>query len=172
MSTSIIGTLRRKASLFATVGVLALVGVSCGDSAGPETGVDVQDVAFDADELLGEEVTVSAEVLDVVSDEAFWLGGDDFGTSAVLVVNAAGTTVQEDQVVQVTGTVREFEEDAFVEDFGFEDDVFDDEELFGGFVGQPVIVAEQIDQSVPAEDAVEDGDEDGATAGTDEDTTD
>lgn len=107
------------------------------DSAGPERGVTVEDVAHDdafdddgfAGSLLGQEVTVSGNVSAVIGTSAVRLGGDDFGGDGLLVINVnrAGGAIAEDDNVRVTGTVREYDEVMFAREFGseFEDDVYD-----------------------------------------------
>ncbi len=96
------------------------------DSAGPERGVTVEDVAdadaFDddgfADSLLGQQVTVSGKVSDMLAHNAVWLGGDDFGGDGILVIQVTAPGISEDDNVRVTGTVREFDAAAFEREFG------------------------------------------------------
>ncbi len=108
------------------------------DSAGPERGVTVENIAeteaFDDDgfagNLIGQQVTVSGEVSEIVGTNAIRLGGDDFGGDGILViqVSGAGSTITEDEAVRVTGTVRDFDAAAFEREFGtdvYEDDIYD-----------------------------------------------
>ncbi|WP_225753540.1 hypothetical protein [Actinotalea sp. Marseille-Q4924] len=128
------------------------------DSAGPEAGTSVEDVAeSDPDEndpgaeLLGQTVTVSGEIDEIVDETAFRIGGDGLGGDSVLVVSSTPAfadlgieltqdLADEDRVLQVTGTVREFVE----EDLEEELDVDYDDELYEEFEGQNVIVADQV----------------------------
>lgn len=66
--------------------------VACGDdTAGPETGTDVEGVTeddyFGTDRLVGQEVTVSAEVTEVFGGKAFEPGGENYGDDSLLVLS-------------------------------------------------------------------------------------
>lgn len=129
------------------------------ETAGPEEGTDIQDIqedtegepapedetldeqAFDEDAFfedpepfIGQQVTVSAEVTEVLTPEtAFRLTGDDVGGSPLLVVRAnQQTAVEEGQIVQVTGTVREFDRETLESEFGLDlaDDEFADDRAY------------------------------------------
>lgn len=115
---------------------------ACGnddDTAGPERGTSVEDITeedqyFADDQYVGEEVTVSAEVEEVLSPQSFRLDGGDWGDESLLVVSAQqAKDLQEDDVVQVTGTVREFTFDDFNNEYGLDDpgiyDEYDQEEF-------------------------------------------
>lgn len=97
------------------------------DSAGPETGADVEDVTeddnyFGTDEHLGETVTVSAEVTDVISPTSFELAGDDWGDESLLVTSATEVqNLNEGDVVQVTGEVGQFIYGDYSEEYGLAD---------------------------------------------------
>ena len=140
------------------------------DSAGPESGADVEDVAEDgaaeeepldeeepaaegaADSLLGQKVTVSAEIEEVVAPGAIRVGDEG------LLVLSAGPSfsdmgfevseglVEDDVIVQVTGTVAELAFPDIEDEFGFD---WDDETL-SEFEGENVLVASQID-TLPGE---------------------
>jgi hypothetical protein len=98
-----------------------------GDTAGPEAGTDVEDIIeddqyFADDQFVGEQVTVSAEVEEVLTPQSFRLDGGDWGDESLLVVSAEqATDVQEDDVVQVTGTVRQFAYDDYANEYGLTD---------------------------------------------------
>lgn len=157
----------RKTALVAPAALavsVALVGCS-DDSAGPEQGADVEDVA-DADpdendregaDLLGQTVTVSGEATEVVDPSAFVIGGDSLGGEGALVLSSTGTledlgtpvtedTVGSDTVLQVTGTVQELVVVDLEEEYGID---FDDEAL-EEWEGDAVIVADQV-ASLPGE---------------------
>lgn len=150
---------RAAAAPIALVAAVALTG--CGDdSAGPEQGTDVEDVAeaepdendMPGDDLLGQDVTVSGEITEVVADDAFWLGagGGLFDEGAPVVSTSGDFTefgiddpeglVESDTILQVTGTVEEFVLLDFEEEWGvdLEDDAYEDLE------GEAVIVAEDV----------------------------
>lgn len=134
------------------------------DSAGPEAGTDVEDVAeSDPDEndpgseLLGQTVTVSGQIDEIVDETAFRLGGDGLAGDSVLVVSASEPfahlgielteeLAEQDRVLQVTGTVQEFVEEDLEEEF----DVDYDDELYEEFEGENVIVADQV-ETLPGE---------------------
>ncbi|MDK1348961.1 hypothetical protein QNO09_38080 [Streptomyces sp. 378] len=109
------GRPRRRATalLFAfALGIAGLMG--CGDdTAGSETGADVEEVQEDAfwrdpDRWAGEEVTVSAEVKEVVNEDAFTIAGTaEADVDELLVVSADTTGVEEGDLAKVTGTVKE-----------------------------------------------------------------
>lgn len=149
------------AVLAAFVGMGGLAACS-DDSAGPETGAaDVEDVAEEpaedaqpladqADSLMGETVTVSAEIEEVVAPSAIRIGEEG------LLVLSAGPTfsdmgfevdqglVEDDVVLQVTGTVGSLVFPDIEETFGYD---WNDEELVE-FEGERVLVASEIDTLV------------------------
>ncbi len=127
-------------------------------SAGPEAGITLAELTSDPEGLFGSRVVVSGEISDVVGgeDEAitaratpatgFVLG--EVGQS-VLVVGTripqlaalrGDEDLAEGDVVQVTGTVREFDLAALEEDLGA--DLADD--AFSPFEDRPVLVASAV----------------------------
>lgn len=160
---------RDPASKWVTAGIIAAMALplaACGDDdddgAGPEEGADVEDITeddayFDNDEHVGEEVTVSAEVTEVLTPTSFELGGADWGDDSLLVVSATeAPDLAEGQVVQVTGTVREFVY-ADYEAYGL-----GEEEVYDPYGDEEFLEASSVDTSVPTEtDDNEDGNEDG-----------
>lgn len=157
------GTRPRGAGRTATAILAAVVGMgglaACSDdSAGPETGADVEDVAEEpaeneepltdqADSLLGETVTVSAEINEVVAPSAIRIGDEG------LLVLSAGPTfadmgfevdnglVDDNVVLQVTGTVGRLVFPDIEDEFGFD---WNDEDLVD-FEGERVLVASEVD---------------------------
>ncbi len=119
------------------------------DSAGPERGVTVEDVAesdaFDndgfADSLVGQQVTVSGNVSEMVGTNAIRLGGEDFGGDGLLVIQVTGSGITEDDNVRVTGTVREYDAAGFQREFGT--DVYDDD-VYHTWVDENVLVASNV----------------------------
>lgn len=151
----------------------ALTFVGCGTS-GPEEGATVEDVvegeeepleedalaydgvydtAFydDYDSLVGEEVTVSAKVNEILSPEAFVIAGtDDTTVEPLLIVHNLGELpeLQEELTVAVTGTVQE----AFVlTDVEEELGVDLDDERYADWEGERYIQATAVDTSVVAD---------------------
>ncbi|SDN76047.1 hypothetical protein [Geodermatophilus sp. DSM 45219] len=161
MRTPLPRTVRTAAVAVAAVSTLGLSACG-GDTAGTEAGADVEDVveeeppadgpydgvydsAFydEVDSYAGEEVTLSADVDEVITPEAFTIAGtDDTSVEALLVVGATGDTeLAPETTVGVTGTVME----SFVltdveEDLG----VDLDDALFAEWEQEPYVVAESV----------------------------
>ncbi len=133
------------------------------ESEGPAAGVTLTDIVESPDDFFGKSVTVSGEVNELVGPQAFTIGGEDFlGTDELLIVGAQQlpniiegvpegepAEIGEDDIVQVTGTVREFVITDIEEEIGADLD----DALFEEFEGQPVVVAEQVFLSPRAERA-------------------
>lgn len=70
---------------------------------------DLEDVAEDTEQLIGQTVTVEGEVEEIVGANAFRMEENElFGDDEVLIVNANPTVpVSDDQNVRVTGEVRQ-----------------------------------------------------------------
>lgn len=139
------------------------------DTAGPETGTDVEDVqeedvaadgpydglydtAFydDINSYVGEEVTVSADVNEVISPSSITIAGtDDTDVEALLVVSATeGTGLEPDLTVAVTGTVEQaFDLTTVEEDLG----VDLDDDLYDAWDQEPYLVASSVDTSVASD---------------------
>lgn len=146
------------------------------DSAGPETGADVEDVVVEeptedealvedeavdegvlggtfqeqSESLVDQTVTVSATVTEIVSDSAIRIGASTDDSLLVIGVGTPladlgldpfdETLVEDERVVQVTGTVRRYDPVEFTEEFGEDfDGLYEESE------GQNVIVADSID---------------------------
>jgi hypothetical protein len=127
------------------------------EPAGPEAGITLSELASDPEGLFGSRVVVSGEVNDVVGGEdvvtpeagaatGFVMGEGD---QSVLVLGsripqlaALGTNadIADGDVVQVTGTVREFDLAALEEDLGA--DLADEE--FAAYEGRPVLMASAV----------------------------
>lgn len=160
----------RAAAAGAAAVSLLLVGGCGNDTAGPETGADVQDVqeapgvaepaepgvadpgAFDTefsdvDAYVGKSVTVSADVNDVVSPTAFTIAGTENAVAdELLILHKEGApNVTEDSAVAVTGTVREGFSIADAERYVGTDL---DDNLFTDWVGEHYIEATSIDLTV------------------------
>jgi hypothetical protein len=105
------------------------------------------EVFADPESYLGEQVTVSGQVSEVVDANSFRIGGEDVGGEALLVTSADQANVEPDQNVQVTGTVQQFNLGEFEDEYGFDYD----EGLYGDFEGEPVIVADSVEPLAGAE---------------------
>lgn len=143
----------RASMLIATGGtaLLALTGaVACSDSEGPDEGADVEDITddyFDNDEYVGQTVTVSAEVTDVIGPQSFELAGNDWGDESLLVTSADNADVQQGNVVEVTGEVAE----AFVYDTYAADYALGDPGLYTTYNEEKFLIADSINKDVPQE---------------------
>lgn len=152
----------------------ALGVASCGTE-GPETGADVEDVQEapeetetnnaanpfdgpydqgfldDVDVREGQEVTVSANVNEIITPEAFTIAGtEDTTVDPLLVLHKnAEPELKPDLTVKVTGTVQvAFDLPAVEKDL----DVDLDDALFEDWDGKPYLQASEIDTSVAADD--------------------
>ncbi|PXY22661.1 hypothetical protein [Prauserella muralis] len=126
--------------------VAPLGAVACGndDSAGGEQGADVEDIAendyFGDEQYVGQTVTVSANVTNVLNQRSFVLSGEDYGDDSLLVVaRKARKNVQEGDVVQVTGKVRQFRYDQYNQDFAL-----GEADLYSPYDSEEFLVANRI----------------------------
>lgn len=163
---------RRAAAGLVAVAALALTACGEEDTAGPETGIDVEDVQEEADEddaalepydgpydtafaddvdsYVGQEVTVSADVNEVLSTSSFTIAGtDDTDVEELLVVGATEVSgLEPDLAVAVTGTVQEaFDLPAVEDELG----VDLDDDLYTSWEEEPYLVAESVDTSVASD---------------------
>ncbi len=146
---------------------LSAVGTAVFDtdqSAGPEIGVNLTEVAQHPEVMWAETVTVSARVDRVFSPHTMLIGNDNpVVGNKVLVVSEAALerlvplagprgAIHEGDVVQVTGIVRPFDVGALEATLR----VDLDEAALAGYEGRAVLVARAIDLDVPV--AAEAGD--------------
>lgn len=133
------------------------------DTAGTETGTDVADIQeedaaapydgpYDSDfydgvsSYVGDEVTVSADVNEILSPSSFTIAGtDDTDVEALLVIGAGEVTgLETDLLVGVTGTVQQaFDLPTVEEELG----VDLDDGLYESYDQEPYIVADGVDTS-------------------------
>lgn len=119
------------------------------ESAGPERGVTVEDVAEPdafkndgfADSLVGQQITVSGNVSAMVGQNAIRLGGEDFGGDGILVIQVTASGITENDDVRVTGTVRDFDAAAFEREFGT--DIYGDD-LYNLWDDENVLIASNV----------------------------
>lgn len=129
------------AVLLAFVGWLVYVAYFQDESAGPERAATISEITTEPEEFIGETVTVSGEVAGFASEDAFVIGSEDADSSLLVQAQTnLPNRVSEDDVVRVTGTVRELMIAEFEDEFGAFDEGFD-EEAFGG---EPVVVANRV----------------------------
>lgn len=121
------------------------------DPAGAVDPAVADDAIFtDPEPLIGQEVTVSGAVSEMVTaaselGSAFRIGGDSGEPVAVLSATPQAE-LDADDVVQVSGKVMKVQRDSFEEDFGVAaDELFDDADaFFADAEGQAAISAERI----------------------------
>ncbi len=166
----------RRSTRLMVAGIFAVAGLGLAgcNTAGPEEGVDVEDISegevaesspaaeaemtetpeaglgmgynglydqtfYDsADTYVGQEVTVSAELTENLSDDTFVIAGAD-GTAVdplLIVEEVEVPSMVEGEVVQLTGTVQEnFDVAAAEELLGIELE----DELYADYVGEPYL---------------------------------
>lgn len=122
-----------------------------GDSSGPGTDADTEAFFGDPESYLGEQVTLTAEVTEVLATSdigaGFRVAGE--GGRAVPVLSATPSPqLDRGDVVQVTGTVTEVQRDSFEADFGLAADaLFDDAGAwFDEAEGEVAVSAATIEQ--------------------------
>ena len=107
--------------------------------------VTTEELSSGAEGLIGETVSIRAEVEETVDEASFLLEDDQiFGGEDVLVINASGEpfvlTEGDDTPVQVTGEVQQLVTADFETEYGLDLDP----ELYADYEDRPVIVAQSI----------------------------
>lgn len=134
--------------LAAAVTILPACADSPSETTTPEDAVEnvtTEEVASGAEGLIGETVSLRAEVGETVDETSFMLKDEQFfGGEDILVINASGEpfvlTEGDDTPVQVTGEVQQFISTEFESEYG----LGLDPELYADFEEQPVIIARSI----------------------------
>jgi hypothetical protein len=137
--------------------LLTLVLVACEPA--QETAVD--EVLESPASMMGQGVTVSGEVDTLLTERALTLRDEGSGGQLLVLVRPTaimnginptgvlepvGQIIQSGDTVQIIGTVDQFEREAMAEDLG----MVLNEELFASWDGGEVLVADQLDVSIPA----------------------
>ncbi|MFC3300548.1 hypothetical protein FJV46_08645 [Arthrobacter agilis] len=102
------------------------------------SGLYDQNFYDEADAYVGQEVTVSAEVTENISDDTFVIAGaDDTAVDPLLIVEEVEVpSLNEGEVVQLTGTVQEnFDVAAAEETLGMDLE----DELYADYIGEPYL---------------------------------
>ena len=123
-----------------------------GGSDGPYDGVYDDAFLDDYDGYVGETVTVSADVNEIVSPESFTIAGTDETTVEPLLIVHDGSAeeVAEGLTVKITGVVHEsFDLPTVEEDMDLD---LQDDEAFDDWDGARYIEATSIDTSVAADE--------------------
>ena len=108
------------------------------------------DVFAGADQFVGEQVTVSGQVGELVGDNAFTIGAETGAELLVVSSTAVGQQqlVEQGAIVEVTGTVREgFNAEEVASELGVEFDTG----LFSEFEGENYIVADNVTEAPEVE---------------------
>jgi hypothetical protein len=115
------------------------------EAAAPEPTTAVEKVAQNTDQLIGQTVTVSGEVEEILGPKTFQLEDDKiFSGEKVLILNAVPATVPitEGKNVTVTGQVRKFVLADFEKDYNLSNDLNVRKKLETEFEGKPAIIAQ------------------------------
>ncbi|MBD1881336.1 hypothetical protein [Coleofasciculus sp. FACHB-T130] len=115
------------------------------EAAAPEPTTAVEKVAQNTDQLIGQTVTVSGEVEEIIGPKAFQLEDDKiFSGEKVLVLNAVSATVPiaEGKNVTVTGQVRKFVLADFEKEYNLTNDLNVKKKMEAEFEGKPVVIAQ------------------------------
>ncbi len=111
---------------------------------------DEAGVFEDAQALIGQEVTVSAGVSEVITTtdvgSAFRIGNET-GEPIAVVMASPPAQLDVNDVVRVSGTVVQVQRDTFEQDFGIAaDELFDDQDaFFSAFEGEVAIAADRME---------------------------
>ncbi|MBE9065444.1 hypothetical protein IQ260_02120 [Leptolyngbya cf. ectocarpi LEGE 11479] len=134
--------------LAASVAILPACANSPSETTTPEDAaenVTTEEVASGVEGLIGETVSLRAEVSETVDETSFMLENDKFfGGEDILVINASGEpfvlTEGDDTPVQVSGEVQQFISTEFESEYGLGLDL----DLYADFEERPVVVAQSI----------------------------
>lgn len=110
-----------------------------------EANVTSEELIDETANFVGEEVTIRAEVAEVVDESSFLLADDEyFDGEAILVINASSEPFVipdvGDSQVQVTGEVKTFAMTTVADEYGIELSP----ELFAEYEEKPVIIAQSL----------------------------
>ena len=128
----------------------------------PAEETAVEEVLESPAAVMGEGVTVSGEVDTLLTERALTIRDEGSGDPLLVLVrptaimngiNPAGVLepvgqiVRSGDTVQIIGTVESFDREAMAEDLG----MVLNEELFDAWDGSEVLIADQLDVSIPVE---------------------
>ncbi|MEB3882641.1 hypothetical protein [Lyngbya sp. CCY1209] len=116
------------------------------NSPGVETVTSLEEVSEQTQQLMGQTVTVTGEVEEIVGPGTYRLEeqGEIFGEDSILVVMASDPPqpIAEDQVVEVTGEVRQFIIAEFERDYNLTWDLEMQRQLEAEYEGRPVVISQ------------------------------
>ncbi|HEV2106865.1 MAG TPA: hypothetical protein VGR16_01235 [Thermomicrobiales bacterium] len=137
--------------LFPAIWSVSRAVVDIDQSAGPDRGVNLTEVANNPSVMWGRTVTISARVQEVHSPRLMTIGNDAFFVGdTVLVAAPAGSppwleAMEDDTVIRVTGVVRKAEPETWI-DLGIETAAVPSD-----YQGKAVLVAESVELNPPSE---------------------
>lgn len=111
---------------------------------------EVEEVADNSDQLIGQTVTIKGEVEEAYGSNLYRVQeqGEVFGDSILVIAvpaqPGATTSLAADQNVQVTGQVRELVMAEFEKDYDLNWDLSVKEQIEAEYEGKPVVVAETV----------------------------
>ncbi|AFZ35424.1 hypothetical protein Sta7437_1868 [Stanieria cyanosphaera PCC 7437] len=109
-----------------------------------QENVTIEDMTGNAEEYVGQQVTVRSTIQEELGDTGFILQNNQlFGGSPVLVFNPLNRSLNrpsEDVPIQVTGTVQQFVIDDLEREYG----LTIDRELYTDYENQPAIIADNL----------------------------
>lgn len=121
-----------------------------------DLGISANDVIEEPDQYIGQVVTVSGTVEEIVGPRSFTINAGDLPGESLLVVGTeaidipAGVdrdeTESDNTVVQVTGTVYTFD-DNMLDDTGDVYGFMYEEDAFNPYIGEPVILVDDVEFS-------------------------
>ena len=116
------------------------------NSPGVETVTSLEEVSEQTQQLIGQTVTVTGEVEEIVGPGTYRLEeqGEIFGEDSILVLmaNEPPQPIAEDQIVEVTGEVRQFIIAEFEQDYDLTWDLDVQRQLEAEYEGQPVVISQ------------------------------
>lgn len=130
---------------YRAIAVLVLMALSACTRVNPNSsnpGTTISKIAEQPNtKLIGKTVTVSGEVEEVISPQAFIIEGDRFfNDPELLVLNLSGSPIVNDSNIQVTGKVRQFLKSEIEREVG----VNLAQELAAKFTDKPVLMATEL----------------------------
>ena len=109
-----------------------------------EENVTTEDVAENAEDLIGQTVTIRSDAIEQIEPSTFTVADQEFfGGEDIVIVNATGTPFElptDDTEVQVTGEVAQF----VLADIEREYDLDLDPDLYVDYTDRPAIIAESL----------------------------
>lgn len=107
--------------------LICVAALAACQSAEPNVGVTIADVEQDPEQYFGQTVTVSGEINDVWGPDVFTIGGEGFAGALLIIVPESAQfvgvseaePVEEDDIVQITGTVEEYIIAEIESEYGF-----------------------------------------------------